>query len=195
LWPDNRENKLAYHVFEQFHSAHYSKKVDYEEFMYSNYFDAFVKFANYMLRNNIVEPKKFIDFVIKHGIRLDDWATDVTYELYIRSFVENEPARTAMIRNIEFMRQWAEEEGAHWTEFFSKVSPGMAVHYVKTGRISPWVLYTLDSAQEQLLSRMSPEQLKLVTEQFAPLAKWRPKFSIRREDVDEVRHIFGQAGL
>jgi len=90
---------------------------------------------------------------------------------------------------------WAEESGNHWTDFFDKVPPPLVVHWVKLGRLSPWVLYALESAQERLLSRLSAEQLCLVTQKYAPYARWTVKIATHQAAVKQVREIFAKAGL
>lgn len=194
-WRDNRDYSMAFMIYCHYYTTQFrGNKPSYEDFMYGRYFDAFVKFAVYMLNNDITEPQKFIDFVMKHGIRLDDWCKDGTYELYIRHHVENEPALRAAERNVLLMQQYGDRDNYHWTEFFDRVAPAEAVRLVKMGRLSPWIIYGLASAQMKLLARFSPEQLELI-EQYAPVATWKKKFFAKRDDLNDIRQIFESVGL
>ena len=91
------------------------------------------------------------------------------------------------------MQQWAVETGEHWTDFFRKVAPAQATLWIKSGRISPWILLTASSA-ECLLERLSEEQ-NVIMIQSIEYGFWELKLSRHELDVETIKHELLKAGI
>lgn len=168
-------------------------KKTFREFMESKYYIAFMKFGKQLIDLNALEPAKFIDYVIKNNLPLDKWTHDIVYERYVDDLVKNEQPESALARNIELMQQWSRDTGEKWTDFFRKVNPIQAAAWVRSGRISPWVLYNADSAVD-LLDRCGPEQLQMI-KNSAKVPQWKIRFTKNRDSADWIRNTLRQAGL
>ena len=99
---------LAYNRFYEI-SSPTSKKRTYENFAKSKYYIGFTKFCIYILNVNAIDAEKFIDFVIKSGVKLDKWTSDAVYETYIRELNKKETAERAVERGILLIQQWGRE--------------------------------------------------------------------------------------
>lgn len=193
---DEKHVKLAFKVYSTFYQINYrgQKARTYDDFAKSKFYTAFVKFGRYLLDINAVNPDRFVEFLIKTGIPLDRWQSPVVYETYMRELAKKETALAAIERNFLLMQQWEREaEGRVWTNFFREVSPVLATHWIRHGRISPWVLYTASSAND-LFSRMSEEQINLITQAVEPKF-WQAKFASDPETVGVIREILDEAGI
>lgn len=168
-------------------------KKTFREFMDSKYYLAFVRFGKHMVDLNAVDPAAFIDYVIKNNLPLDKWIHDIVYERYIADLIKNEAPEKALARNLELMQEWGAQNSEPWSDFFRKVSPTQAAAWVKNGKISPWVLYNADSAEE-LLERCGPEQLKIITATAKP-PQWKLRFNKNTEDANWIRDTLRKAGL
>jgi hypothetical protein len=95
----------AYIVFRRFYEIHQknSKPKTYEDFCYSAYYNAFVKFGRYMMHTNPLYPEKFIDYVILSRVKLDHWSRDDLYEQYLKDTLKTEPVESALRRSIATM--------------------------------------------------------------------------------------------
>ena len=69
-------------------SATKSKTI--EDFIMSQYYEAFVKFGRACQVNNWLEPEKYTEYLIKNGVKLKQWASDKNYEKYLKEFVKKE---------------------------------------------------------------------------------------------------------
>ena len=69
----------------------------------------------------------------------------------------------------------------------------MAIHYIKSGRISPWVIFNSDNGAE-LIDSFSDEELIIINDYLEP-AFWSRKFNARVEDVQFVKMILNKAGI
>jgi len=86
----------------------------FDEFSASQYYTAFVKFGSFMINTAPIYPERFIDFVIKSGIKLDHWCRDELYEQYVTEMIKIEPADGAIQRTIKTMMDWADSNSAPW---------------------------------------------------------------------------------
>lgn len=196
---DEPTSRLAFMAWARFYELNSrfvkqgTKKQSFREFMDSKYYAAFIRFAKQMIDLNAPEPAKFIDYVIKNNLPLDKWTHDAVYANYVADLVKHERPEAALARNIELMQQWSQQTGEEWFNFFRKVSPIQAAAWIQNGRISPWVLYNADSAEE-LLVRCGPEQLQMI-KSSAKIPQWKIRFNQNKESADWIRNTLRQAGL
>jgi len=195
---DEPASRLAFCAWARFYELNSwlqsdSKKSSFREFMESNYYTAFIKFGRQIIALNALEPKKYIDYVIKNNLPLDKWCHDSVYENYVNDLVKHELPEAALARTIELMKKWSEQSNEPWINFFKKVSPIQAAAWVKNGRLSPWVLYNADSA-ETLLNRCSEEQLSMITK-YAKVPLWKIRFNQNKESADWIRTTLREAGV
>lgn len=196
---DEPASRLAFLAWARFYELNSSllksgsKKSSFREFMDSKYYAAFIKFARQIIELNALEPAKFIDYVIKNNLPIDKWCHDIVYENYVGDLVKHESPESAAARTIQLMQAWSEQSNEPWVDFFKKVSPIQAAFWVKTGRISPWVLYNADSA-EVLLDRCGDEQLQMIRT-YAKIPQWKIKFNQNQESTAWIRNTLREAGL
>jgi hypothetical protein len=132
-----------------------------EDFIKSPDYIGFVKFANYLIELRPLESDKFIQWLFKMGVRLSDWQKPGTYQLYVQEAAKKETAERALERTVLAMREWGEATGEDWREFFNKIATASAMNMVVMGRLSPWIIYSTEAAQN-LLDRMEPGQVDTV---------------------------------
>lgn len=192
---DTKHVKLGFVVFQRFHEANYigRKAKTFEEFMRSPLYVGFTKFGKYILTIDAINPKAFIEFIIKSNIPLKRWESSVVYETYVRELNKKETASAAVERHFLLMQQWSMNTGEPMQDFFRKVSPAQATLWIGSGRISPWVLFNCESAEE-LIQRLSEEQFKLVFSYIDP-DFWAIRFKRAQHDADVVREELKAFGM
>lgn len=164
-----------------------------DEFINSSYYIDFVKFGNHIDLLKPVHVDQYIDFVILSGLKMTKWATDPVYELYIENLSKTEPPHSAVERTIQFMVDWSEKNSSDFVKFFSTISPNEAAHYIRTGRISPWVLY-LSASGDDLVSQFNEDHAKMIGTVIDP-GFWMRTFRKKEDDVEDIKNILAQAGL
>ena len=184
---------LAYNRFYEISQAVGSKKRTYESFAKSSYYTAFTKFGKHIIDVNAIDPEKFIDFVITSGVKLDKWCSDAVYETYIRELNKKETAERAVERGILLIQQWGMENDRPYNVFFREISKPRAIHWIKSGRISPWIIFNSTSVSE-LLNSFNDHELNLVNEYLEPTF-WSRKFQVRNEDVLFVKQVLETAKI
>jgi len=183
---------LAYNRFYEITQGS-AKPKTYEHFSKSNYYTAFTKFGRHILEINAIDPEKFIDFVINNSVHLDKWCSDSVYETYIRELNKKETAERAVERGILLMQQWGREHDRPYNVFFREISRPRLIHWIKSGRISPWIIFNCDSGNA-VIGTLTDDELNMINEYLEPTF-WTRKFSTRKEDVDFVQMVLKEAGL
>lgn len=194
LLKDERYVRMAFLAYNRFYEKSVrGKKKNYDDFVNSTLYNDFINFGRYMCNINVVNPLQFVDFLIESCAKMVQWTNPVVYDLYIREMSKTETVDAAAERNILLMQQWALDTGKHWTDFFRLVNPVLATNWIKSGRISPWILFVSKSAEE-LFARLSDEQLLFVQETL-DTGYWEKKLLHNQHEVKQLQHILEGAGL
>jgi hypothetical protein len=169
------------------------KNKTYDEFCDTAYYNAFVKFGSFLNNVNPLYPDKFVDFVIKSGVKLDHWCRDELYEQYLYEMIKLEPVESAVQRSVQTMMEWADEHNAEFAHYFNYVSLNKAVHDILNGRMSPWIILNCYTGQT-MINNMSDEQLNMISPAF-DVVFWTKRFKEVPSDVALVKEICRETGI
>jgi hypothetical protein len=192
---DTAGSRIGFTAFRRFYelSAQSKSAKTKEDFIASPYYIDFAKFGNFLAVLKPVHLEQYIDFVIRHGVKLKDWTKDFVYELYIVDLLKKEPAASATDRTITEIMSWSEKNNIPFCEFFLKISPNEAVSIIRTGRLSPWVLY-LATTSNTLMNKFTEDHMKFIGEMI-DVGFWSRKLRKEVEDVDYIKSLLEQLGL
>ena len=183
---------LAYNRFYEISQKNSAKKT-FDDFASSPYYNAFVKFGSFLSNTAPIFPERFIDFVIKSGVKLDHWCRDELYDTYVSELIKIEPADGAIQRTIQTMMDWADDKEASWNHYFSYANLNRITHDIKEGKISPWVLLNCKAGKE-MLQKMNDEQLEIVSPVIDPQF-WLKRFKTLPADVELVKDVIKEAKI
>jgi len=192
---DEKRVQAGFIAFNRFYQLTQNCRVQktYEEFCKSSYYNAFVKFGSFLTNVNPLYPDKFIDFVIKSGVKLDHWARDELYDKYLFDMIKVEPVENAVQRTVQTMMEWADISQANFCHYFLYVNLNRAVHDIRNGRISPWVILNCKGGKD-MLHKLNDDQLDIIAPAF-DLPYWLKKFKNIPADVALVKEICKEAGI
>lgn len=188
-WADREMThvRLGFRVFQMFYelSTTASKPKSMEDFIRSQYYEAFVKFGRSCVRNEYLEPEKFAEWLIKNGKKLADWSKDSLYDEFLLDYVKKETGIRALERSVLYLAEWSKDNDVEWQDYFKIVSTPRAVHDIRAAKISPWLLYLSDTGRE-LLTRFNDEQIKMINH-IIDAKFWFKVFAKNTEEVEEVK--------
>lgn len=186
---------LGYDAFNRFFKMSQNAKGEktYDEFARSPYYNSFVKFGSFVSNVNPLYPDRFIDYVVRSGVKLDHWCSDLLYEKYVLDLIKTEQVETALERTIKQMMQWGESNKAQWNHYFLYVSPNRAMFDIKDGKISPWVVLNSTNGKNMLKS-LDDSQLSVISN-IIDLPFWLNKFKRQSADVDLVKQIVKESNI
>lgn len=195
LQKDEKRVQAGYMAYNRFYqlTQNAKKNKSYEDFCKSAYYNAFVKFGSFINNVNPLYPDKFIDYVIKSGVKLDHWCRDELYEKYLYEMLKVEPVEAAVQRSITTMMEWADANKAVFSHYFNYVNLNRAIHHIKDGKISCWVILNCDSGKE-MLNKFTDDQLDFIASAL-DMPFWVRKFRENPADVALVKEICKEAGI
>lgn len=187
--------RIGLAVFQQFYQQSTNAKTvkTVTDFINSRYYLDFVKFGRHVVDLNPISTPDFVSYLIKNSVSLSDWCKDVCYDAYLLDYVKREPVEKALERTILEISNWAERNNEQLQNFFNKVGVIEAIFLIKSGKISPWVLYLAPSAGG-LWDRITPEEEHIISNAVNPDI-WSSKFKSQPADVAFVKNILQSSGF
>jgi len=193
---DEKHVRMGFNAFNRFYQLNVSGNKEhktYKEFCDSPYYNAFVKFGSYVTNVKPLYPEKYVDYIVRSGIKIDKWASDELYEKYALDIILNEDPVVALERSVVTMVEWASEKNNNYNLYFSEAATTRLVRDIKDGKISPWALL-LSSTGQEALQKMSTEQLNMIYHIIDP-GYWSKKFKSQKDDVALIKSIIKEANI
>lgn len=193
---DEKHVRMGFGAFNRFYQLNVGGNKEnktYKEFCDSQYYNAFVKFGSYITNVKPLYPEKYIDYILKSGVKIDKWVSDELYEKYALDIILKEDATVALERSITTMVEWASEKNNIYNAYFLEATTNRLVRDIKDGKISPWVLL-LSASGQTALEKMNEEQLNMIYHIIDP-GHWSKKFKIKKDDVSLIKSILKEANI
>lgn len=192
---NERATVAGYQAYNRFFQLTQNAKENrtFDDFARSQYYNAFVKFGSFLSNVNPLYPDRFIDYVIKSGVKLDHWIKDGLYDRYVIDLIRTESVESALERGIGHMQSWALEHNSLWNHYFKYVSTNRVSYDIKDGKISPWLIMNCDSGKD-LLANLRDDQLSSISSIIDP-EFWVKKFRSNPEDLNLVRLVIKESDL
>lgn len=184
----------AYVIF--YETLQNSKNRNYDDFVASPYYSAFVKFGQYSYSVHCPNLDHFTRYLLKHNRKLDDWCSDQFYNKWLKEYLRRENSKDALqrsIQNILFYTSHTEQYREQYQNYFRLVNENRICHHISTGRVSAWVVYNCDSGHE-FLSRLTNEQANSIIDYIDP-DFWQAKFADLPDQVEHAQTTLKIAGL
>ena len=186
---------LGFDTYNKFYRLSQNSKQDktYDEFARSPYYNAFIKFGSFVSNVNPLYQDKFIDYVVRSGVKLDHWCREELYEKYVLDLIKTEPVEVALERSIKHMMDWAEKNQSVWHHYFLYVSLSRATYDIKDGKVSPWLILNSSNGKE-MLKKLGDEQLVSISN-IIDLQFWLNKFKKLPADTELVRQVVKESNI
>lgn len=163
------------------------KEKTYVEFINSKYYVGFVKFGKYIVETKVSDWNAYIRWLVENKIKLDDWNKDSIFSRFYFNLNKIETPERALEKYIMVADDWSNKTGNHWTEFWQKANPFMVIDYVNQGKISPWILFSSQHAQDFIDSL--PNELLPSLVNNLDIEYWKKKTSINKEDSEWINQV------
>ena len=184
---------IAYRIFYEISYPSRREPVSGDHFRKSSVYDAFVRFGKYVDDVKAIDAENFIRFVVQSKTPIDRWCSDKLYREYVRLLNKVEDYPRAIERTLHLAESWANKEGGEIRNFFREIATPLAVQWLISGRISPWVVFNSDSGKE-LISRFSEEQIELVMDAI-DMRFWTKKFTDNISDCHAIQDFLASEGI
>lgn len=190
---DKVGNRIAFSAWVQFYTRHSRKaKRDYMDFAKSAYYTAFVKFGNYCHDAQVLNVSRYVDYLLKEQISIDQWNRDTNYTKFIIDYLKSEDPLDAIARSIETTVQLAEQDQIKTKDTFRYGNRNRICFDITKGKISPWMLYHSQSGL-QFIENLDVTQQKMILDYINP-EQWAIKFKRSSNIINEVKQLLTAAG-
>ena len=192
---DTKGVRLGFHAWLQFYAKHSMSKTKnktHEEFIKSPYYVSFVKFGNYCVNVNAINPSRYIDWLLQNNIKLENWSSDTNYTKFVHEYLRTEDPYDAVHRGVEYCMELGKAEHILPHDCLRYANSNRICHAITTGKISPWLLYQ-SSSGVKFLSGLHVDQEKLVMDYINP-EQWALKFHREPELAKSIKELLRDAG-
>ena len=169
-----------------------AKLKGWDDFVTSPYYRAFVKWGRYCVDVRVIQPERFLEWLLKGNRKIDNWCSDRLYTEYLVTHVQKETVNDALARAIEYGIDWSEKTGSSAHDCLRFGSANATCHAVTTGRVSAWVIYNSESGQK-FLTELNAEQVAMIWP-YIDSDIWQKKFADYPGDQEYAKEILTQAG-
>lgn len=190
---DNQDSRIAYNAWLQFYNKHSNKKKkEFIDFVESAYYSAFVKFGIYCIEAQVINPGRYVDWLLKNQISIDTWNRDTTYTKFIIDYLKTEDPLDAIARSIETTVKLAEEDKIQTKDVLRYGNRYRICFEITKGKISPWMLFQSESGLK-FIESLDNTQQKMILEYINP-EQWAIKFKKHKNMIPEVKELLNAAG-
>lgn len=169
-----------------------AKNKTFDDFESSSYYRAFVKFGHYCVNTRVINPERFMAWLLKHQKKIDKWCSDQIYTEYLTNYLTLEAVDDALARAMEYGLDWAEKTGNPAHDCLRYGNANVICHAITAGRVSPWVIYSSESGQK-FLSELSSDQVAMIWP-YIDSDVWQKKFQTYPADHEYAQEMLKQAG-
>jgi hypothetical protein len=191
---DTAGNRLGYQCFLQFYKKNTTAKKPkpYEEYIRSPYYTAFAKFGSYCVDVQVINVSRYVDWLLKDSIKLDNWATDANYTKFLCEYLRIEDPFDAIYRSVEKCVELGEAQNILPNDVLRFGNVNKICYAITTGKISPWMLYCSDSGT-QFLANLNEDHVRIVIDYINP-QQWALKFNRDENLKQQIRDTLQAAG-
>lgn len=191
---DLQGNRIGFQAWLQFYKKTSSskKKKTYEDFIKSAYYTAFVKFGSYCSDANVLNPSRFVDWLLKNQVSVDTWNSDTVYTRFLLEYLREEDPLDAIARSVITTKNLSEIEKLSVNDCLRYGNKNKICYAITTGKISPWMLYHSESGVS-FIDSLDQTQVKMIIDYIDP-EKWAIRFKKFPDKVKEVKEILNAAG-
>ena len=169
-----------------------AKSKTFEDFETSSYYRAFVKFGHYCVNTRVINPERFMAWLLKQQKKIDRWCSDQVYTEYLVNYLTLEAVDDALARAMEYGLDWSEKTGNPAHDCLRYGNANVICHAITTGRISPWAIYNSESGQK-FLGELSSDQVAMIWS-YIDSDVWQKKFQTYPADQEYSKEMLKQAG-
>ena len=193
LAENDRPNRIGYNawlIFRKLMTPSAKKTPTYEDFTKNKYYTTFVKLGKRIVDLSIPEPDNFVKYLVMNSVKFSNWGKDFVYEMYIREMTKKETIQRAAERTVLLMQQWGMDQQQDWKKFWTNVSTTQALHWIRVGRLSPWVMLGTEQGKG-LLNRFDQHQLQEATG-YIELDPWRIRIARNKDECIWMQQVFNK---
>lgn len=193
------EGRIGFIAYKQFYKrvANNRSTVNKEktliDYVNSKYYKGFHSFGKFVVDINMPYYHEYIDFLITYSLPLTKWNDDQVYMTYIKTQNKKENSERAIEKTLNTMDKWSKKSNEPWMHYFDKEDKYRVVQAIRTGKISPWVIYNCQTGRN-FMQTLDSTDLNQIFDIIDP-SFWSLKFSRKSNEQHAIEDVLAQSGL
>lgn len=157
-------------------------------FLTSKYFRTFINFTTFVKSVDLPKPDKFIWLMQQKGFSPTMWCTDDAYSMYLE-FLDRKttPLEQAKL-SVETLLNQADKREIDVSDVFSHLKPHDIIQYLRSRRLSPWLLLFSKKFKKMFAEDTSTEQ-RIILENLIRPEYWGNKMADNTEAVAAIKML------
>lgn len=164
-----------------------------DSFLSSSFFNAFVKFAEFVKKVNLPNPDRFVWLMVQKKYRPNVWTDDIVYRMYLE-FVDRqvEPLDRAE-STIKALQRICGESNCKISEVFNHMTAAELVHRLYIRELSPWII--LNSPKFWKFYKNANTADKVMLENVIRVQFWKEQFKKHPSDHKNLKSMVKRLNL
>lgn len=146
------------------------KPKDLDAFRKSPYRDTFISLYKFTRDNQIVSALNYVDWLVDNSVKEAGWKHGDTLCAYQEFVLKQHDYRRQAQITLDEIRKWAEATKQPANRFFELVTGIDVLKMVRSGQLSPWVLFSYEGGLT-LVNRLDQEYLHALNE-YLNIRSW-----------------------
>lgn len=165
-------------------------------FLKSQYFESFIRFAEFVRNTSLPSPDIFVKLMIEKNYTPTMWLIDSVYAQYMEHLELRASPQVHAEITVETLMAIADAAECDVSEVFDVMTGSEVIELVRQRKLSPWVLLLSDKFKEFLINlhKKNREQY-IVLESLIRYQHWMKRFEKRPDDVRYMKKIVAELGL
>lgn len=191
---DSAVSRLAFSCWSAFYSqTQPSKKLDIADFVRSQYYGAFWRFADYCKSTRVVNVAEYQRWLLKNRHAVDRWCSDSLYTQFLLIYLPTESAFDSLYRSVETVIKLSSETTYAPAEYLRYAGRNRVCQAVAQGQVTAWMLYNCDSGIDFVRS-LNETQISMVWDYIEP-ESWNARFARYQTEQAAIRDILRVGGF
>lgn len=185
---------VAFDAYEIFYEREMKSKKDINDFIKSSYYLDFIKYGRFIVEYDIPYIHSYVHWCIVNKIKLSKWSSPLNYDEFLHDHIINkEEPEKAIERSIIEIEKWAKKENKNYYDFFREAELNEAAWMIRTGRVSPWMIYASPSAKI-LLDDLTEAHMKELGNIINP-SVWHKKILTNQKSFSFISELLQSSGF
>lgn len=120
-----------------------NQTVEISTFATSQYYNAFIKFSEFVSKVKIAHTNAYIDLMLEANVAPYFWCAEINYKIYSDWVFDIMEPNEVLLKSLEYLNRMCEISGKKPQELLAFIGPAGIINAIRMKSIAPWVLLKL----------------------------------------------------
>lgn len=184
----------GYHYFVKWFNIQKRGSPSNQAYLASRYFNAFVEFAQFVVRVKMVNPDYYIRLMVQKNFPPEMWKLDDTFAFYLDYLVYRADSKTQIHKTVDFLTTMCDKTNCDYISLIESMEASDILFFVRQGEISPWILMNSSKMKEVFLDEDHQHEYQTLKQLIKP-AYWKYRFQKEPANLALAKQMVREMGI